>query len=211
MNLDLNFPPPLPQRLSGRFLLDTAAEAWQWDDAVYRIHGVKPGSVTPTADLVLACKYPRDRERIMALLKRVKKSGEVFSASYRIVGGDGRERRVLLVGGPGMYMDDGSAVIKGFYIDVTDAFEEETVKAVNQAVAASVASQATVEQAKGAVMLAYGLDPEQASAMLRWWSRNNSVTVPELAERLVALAVEGEATDADRRHALDSALHDLTS
>jgi aryl carrier-like protein len=198
-------------RPTGRFSFDAATGKWDWDDDVFRIHGLAPGSVTPTTDLVLASKHPDDRDRVRELLERVSRSGEAFSISYRLIGGDGVERRVVLVGEGGVCEDDEPATIEGYYIDLTPDFDEESEEHAQQAVAASVESRAVIEQAKGALMLAYGLDSEQAFAMLRWWSRNRNVKVRELAERLVALARDGEASDVELRTSLDAAMHDLTS
>jgi len=186
-------------RPTGRFSFDAATGKWDWDDDVFRIHGLAPGSVTPTTDLVLASKHPDDRDRVRELLERVSRSGEAFSISYRLIGGDG------------VCEDDEPATIEGYYIDLTPDFDEESEEHAQQAVAASVESRAVIEQAKGALMLAYGLDSEQAFAMLRWWSRNRNVKVRELAERLVALARDGEASDVELRTSLDAAMHDLTS
>jgi hypothetical protein len=201
---------PRPGRPTGRFSYDIATGTWDWDDEVFRIHGRDPGSLTPTTDLVLASKHPDDRARVEALLERVSATGEPFSISYRIIAGDETERRVVLVGEAASHNGDGPAVIEGYYIDLTSDFEAESAELAARAVAASAESRAVIEQAKGALMFVYGLDPDQAFAMLRWWSRNRNLKVRELAARLVAMAQEGDASDADLRHAIDSALHDLT-
>lgn len=198
-------------RPTGRFSYDTSTGKWDWDDDVFLIHGLVPGAVTPTTELVLASKHPDDRERVRALLDRVARTGEPFSISYRLICADGVERRVVLVGEGGDRDDDEPATIEGYYIDLTHDFEEESEEYAQQAVAASAESRAVIEQAKGALMLAYGLDSDQAFAMLRWWSRNRNVKVRELAERVVTLAREGEASDVELRGNLDAALDDMTS
>nr|WP_109524602.1 MULTISPECIES: ANTAR domain-containing protein [Nocardia] len=45
-----------------------------------------------------------------------------------------------------------------------------------------------MEQAKGILVLAYGLSPEQAFATLRWRSQETNVKLRVLARRLVAAA-----------------------
>lgn len=199
-------------RPTGRFTFDAATDKWDWDDDVFRIHGLAPGAITPTTDLVLASKHPDDRERVRTLLERVSRSGEAFSISYRLIDAAGVEKRVVLVGDGGGEPVEGELVtVEGYYIDLTTDFVEESEEYAQQAVAASAAHRAVIEQAKGALMLAYGLDSEQAFAMLRWWSRNRNVKVRELAERLVKLARDGQASDLELRSSLDAALHDLTS
>lgn len=194
---------------TGRFLFDVEFDRWEWDDEVFRIHGREPGSVVVDTDLVLASKHPEDRERVREMFQRVQRTSEAFSISYRLVLPAGDERRVVLVGA-GDPLGGPAKRIEGFYIDLTPDFAEESEEYAKQAVAASAASRAVIEQAKGALMLAYALDPDQAFAMLRWWSRNRNVKVRDLAARIVELARAGEHADAGLRHNLDMALHDVT-
>lgn len=196
---------------TGRFAYDAAIEKWDWDYEVFRIHGYAPGSVRPTTELVLASKHPEDRERVQAHLDRVAHTGEAFSISYRILAADQVERRVVLVGEGGMCEPGETTVVEGYYIDLTSDFEAENDSAARTAVAESAKNRATIEQAKGALMLAYGLDADAAFAMLRWWSRNRSIKVRDLAGRLIDVAGRGSIADSDMQIALDSLLHDLTA
>jgi hypothetical protein len=202
--------PPLPGRPTGRFSYDVPSGKWQWDEDVFRIHGYEPGTVEPTTELVLASKHPDDRERVKVLLERIAREGGSFSISYRLRGGDDQERRVVLVGDGAMCGPDEVGTIDGYYIDLTDDFVEESEEYAAQAVEASAENRAVIEQAKGAVMLAYGLDSDQAFAMLRWWSRNRNIKVRDLAAKLVDLAGQGEVSDTDLRGRIDAAMFDLT-
>ena len=76
---------------------------------------------------------------------------------------------------------------------------------------ASAENRAVIEQAKGALMLAYGLDSDQAFAMLRWWSRNRNVKVRDLAGKLVEIARAGAVSDHELRNNIDAQLHDITN
>jgi hypothetical protein len=194
---------------TGRFVFDVEYGTWEWDDEVFRIHGREPGSIVVDTELVMASKHPDDRDRVHDLFQRVQRTSEAFSISYRVVLPDGDERRVVLVGA-GDPPGGPAKRVEGFYIDLTPDFAEESEEYAKQAVAASAASRAVIEQAKGALMLAYALDPDQAFAMLRWWSRNRNVKVRDLAARIVELARAGEHADAGLRHNLDTALHDVT-
>lgn len=197
-------------RVTGRFTFEPATDTWRWDDEVYRIHGLEPGSVHPDSEFVLACKHPDDRERVRALLERVVRTGESFSLSYRLVAADGTEKRVVLVGEGDVSDAGGSTRIDGYYIDLTQDFVHGNEEHAAAAVAAAAANSAVIEQAKGILMLAYGLGEEQAFAMLRWWSRHRDLNVRVLAERLVQRTPGGQGTDVQRRHELDALLHDLT-
>lgn len=195
--------------LAGRFSYDVVEGTWEWDDEVFRIHGLEPGSITPTTDYLLECKHPEDRARVAAVLARASSTGEAFSISYRIIAADGVERRVVLICEGGMCDDDVVTTIDGYYVDLTRDFAEEGAALANEAVAASAESRATIEQAKGSLMLAYGLDADQAFAMLQWWSSSRNVKIRELAERLVETARNGEATDSSVRSGFDALLHDI--
>lgn len=197
-------------RHTGRFSYDVATGVWDWDDEVFRIHGFKPGSVQPTTQLVLQSKHPEDRERVKDLLARVGSVGGPFSISYRIIGGDGVERRVVLVGDGDMRKPDSATTMEGYYIDLTEDFSAERERCAQAAVTASTENRATIEQAKGLLMVAYGLNPEQAFAMLRWWSRNRNIKIRDLATRLVELAGAGQIIGADHRGQIDAVLYDLT-
>jgi hypothetical protein len=195
--------------LVGRFTCDFVNGTWEWDDEVFRIHGLEPGAIKPTTDYVLNCKHPEDRERVASVFTQAAATGDPFSISYRLIGADGLERRVVLVCEGGVCEDDKVTSIDGYYVDLTAEFRAESVEHANEAVAASAESRAVIEQAKGSLMLAYGLDADQAFAMLNWWSSNRNLKVRELATRLVENWEVGTATSDDLRRRFDMLLHDI--
>jgi hypothetical protein len=194
---------------TGRFTYDAPTGKWDWDDEVFRIHGYAPGSLTPSTDVVL--QHADEAEKVADQLRHSSRTGDPFSTSYPLKGADGIERRVIMVGEAGICDEQGNAVVEGFYVDVTEALEEESAEAARQAVSASAETRADIEQAKGVLMLAYGLDPDQAFAMLQWWSRNRNVKVRDLAARLVGMVREGELGDAEVRARVDDLLHDIAT
>ena len=196
---------------TGRFNLDVASGRWDWDEEVYRIHGVASGTVDPTTDYLLQTTHPEDTELLAAALARAGETGEPFSVSYRLLAADEVQRRVVLVCEAGMCDDDAVTQIGGYFIDLTAEFDTEAETLAREAVAASAAHRATIEQAKGSLMAAYGLDPDQAFAMLSWWSRNTNVKVRDLADRIVRMSAEGKITDGDLRQAFDHLLHDASA
>jgi hypothetical protein len=196
-------------RQTGRFVYWISEDKWEWDDGVYRIHGYAPGEVEPTTELFLRHKHDQDRERVRQQLDDAVATGEAFNLTYRLLVGD-EVRRVVVVGGgvrgPGGVLEQ----LTGYYLDLTPEFERANAAAADMAVEASAAGRQTIEQAKGVLMLGYGLDGDAAFAMLRWWSRNRNVKVRELAERLTEVAQEGHASHAGLRKLLDTTMHDLT-
>lgn len=195
----------------GRFACDLVKGTWKWDDEVFRIHGLEPGSITPDTEYVLNCKHPEDRERVADIIAQASRTGAPFSASYRLIGADGVERRVVLVCEGGVCEDDRVTSIEGYYVDLTADFRAESELFANQAVAASAEHRAIIEQAKGSLMLAYGLDADQAFAMLNWWSSHRNLKVRDLAARLVATWEAGTATTGELRERFDALLDDITT
>ncbi|MFC5728537.1 MULTISPECIES: PAS and ANTAR domain-containing protein [Nocardioides] len=201
-------------RQTGRFVYHVSGQRWEWDDDVYAIHGYRPGEVEPTTDLVMKHKHEHDRERVEETLREAIEDGSPFNIYYRILV-DQQERRVVLVA-EGEY-DEGRVPegkvdrLVGYYLDLTPEMEAETSAAADAAVAASAKARDSIEQAKGILMLGYGLDADAAFAMLKWWSRNRNVKVREIAERLIQVAREGHVSHPGLRRLLDALLDDLTA
>jgi hypothetical protein len=197
-------------RQTGRFAYDVPHDRWEWDDDVFAIHGYEPGEVEPTTELFLRHKHDSDRDRVRHTFKQAVATGEPFNLYYRIRGKD-TERRVVVVG-EGVRAADGSVErLVGYYLDLTPEFAAENAAAADAAVAASAAARETIEQAKGILMLGYGLDADAAFAMLRWWSRNHNVKVRDLADRLIEVARMGHMSHPGLRGLLDSLIDDLTT
>jgi len=192
-----------------RFGYDVRTDTWEWDDNCYSLHGYQPGEVEPTTELFFRHKHQDDRDRVEQAFATAIKTGEPFNIYYRLRAGD-IERRVVVVG-EGLIGEDGSVThLLGYYLDLTSEFAAETSEAADAAVAAAAESRALIEQAKGVLMLGYGLDADAAFAMLKWWSRNRNVKVRDLAQRLLEVARLGHASHAGLRHLLDALIDDLS-
>ncbi|WP_436700147.1 PAS and ANTAR domain-containing protein [Nocardioides sp. BYT-33-1] len=197
----------------GRFAYVVVTRTWKWDDEVFRIHGTDPDGVEPTTERVLGAVHPDDRDHVARTLRQATTRGEPFSVCYRLDADDGVERRVVLVCEGGVCDVDTEvpvAQLDGYYIDLTDDFAQVASEEAREAVAASAEHRATIEQAKGSLMLAYGLDADQAFAMLRWWSRGKNMKVRDIAEHLTTVSSAGELTDQTLRHSVDNLLHDAS-
>lgn len=194
---------------TGRFSYDVATDTWEWDDEVFLIHGLEPGSRAATTELFLASKHPEDRERVRDVLKRASQDSMAFSVSYRLMCADGLERRVVLAGES--MVENGLGTVQGYYLDLTRDFNEDAEDAVRSAIEETLEHRAVIEQAKGILMLVYGLDDRAAFAMLRWWSRNRNVKVRDLAQRLVTTVRDGEVVNTDAKTSVDALLHDISA
>ena len=123
------------------------------------MHGYQPVEIVPTTALLLSHKHPEDHPHVARVLDRMINAAEPFSSKHRIVDTAGQVHQVVVVGDRLCY--DTGAVIgtTGFYIDLTDSYRDEMKESVDEAVAELEQSRAIMEQAKGALMLIYGIPP----------------------------------------------------
>jgi PAS domain S-box-containing protein len=191
-----------PQRVgSFRFFID--GQRWEWSEAVERLHGYDPGTVTPTTELLLSHKHPDDRQVVATVLDRVIE-GEPFSSRHRIVDTAGRTHWVIVVGD--RMLDEGGNAIgtSGFYVDFTETMQSD----ISAAVSKVSETRAEIEQAKGILMAAYGISADRAFDILVWRSQESNVKVRDLARQFIT-AMAG-ALPAEARALVDHALLEIT-
>lgn len=171
------------RRPVGQFSYDAGTDTWWWSDDVFRLHGFEPHEVVPTTALVLAHKHPDDRDAARAVLREATATRAPFASVHRIMDATGRARVVAFVG---QSRTDGTAAVTGYFLDLTDEVAERSRDEANREIAASAAHRAQIEQAKGIVAFAYGIDAESAFGVLRAASNNGNVPIREIASRVVA-------------------------
>lgn len=174
-----------PQNV-GNFRFWFADERWEWSDEVAVMHGYSPGTVTPTTELLLAHKHPEDRAQVASALAKTVEHGEPFSSRHRIIDTDGAVHHVIVVADRLIGEHGELAGTAGYYIDVTDTLEEHRQETLDDTLPELYAARAVIEQAKGALMLVYGISPEQAFKVLSWRSQETNVKLRALAAQLVA-------------------------
>lgn len=173
-----------PQRV-GWFRFYFEDERWEWSEQVQHMHGYEPGTVIPTTKLVLSHKHPDDYRQVAATLDEMRRTRKTFSTRHRIIDTKGSVHSVVVIGDQ-LYDDDGELIgTHGFYVDVTPSSElhEELVTA---AVAEIAENRATIDQAKGMLMLIYRVDADAAFDLLKWRSQETNVKLRILAEQLLA-------------------------
>ena len=164
----------------GRFQYFLADHRWVWSDTVARMHGYKPGQVQPTTELLLRHKHPEDRAKVSELLHRVE-AGGLFSSRHRIIDANGQTRWVVVVSDH--LTDEAGQTVgtQGYYIDVTAGLQADLTREV-----ANVAkSREIIDQAKGVLMVAYGIDAEKAFDILKWRSQAVQRKLKDVAAELV--------------------------
>jgi hypothetical protein len=169
----------------GWFRFYFADQRWEWSTQVEQMHGYRPGSVTPTTELVLAHKHPDDAAHVAASLEQIRRSNGTLSTRHRIIDVGGRVHNMVVISE--RLADRGGAVIgtHGFYVDVTpsDEARQEEVSAV---VAQIAEHRAAIEQTKGMLMLIYRIPADTAFALLTWRSQATNVKLRALAQQLSA-------------------------
>jgi hypothetical protein len=181
-----------PQRV-GSFRFYLSDQRWEWSEQVQQMHGYRPGTVTPTTELVLSHKHPEDRKRAAATIDEILHTPKAFSARQRIIDTGGKVHDVLVVGGR-LCDDEGSVIgAHGFYVDVTPVpdevnhgLDEVNQELVTAKLAEITENRAGIEQAKGMLMLVYGIDSEAAFNLLKWLSQESNIKLRPLAEQITA-------------------------
>ena len=113
----------------------------------------------PTTAVVLSHKHPEDYEQVAATLDEIRRTHEPFSTRHRIIDVQGHTREVVVVAGHSR--NDGGEVIgtEGFYVDVTRSIEEHQTT-ITEAISEIAKHRSTIEQAKGVLMMVYGIDAD---------------------------------------------------
>jgi hypothetical protein len=192
----------------GTFRLLQPGDRWWWSDEVYAVHGLSPGDVVPTTDLLARHQHPDDRVRVLTLLDRCRRDGRAFACVTRLVDFTGTERRVLIsasgragtadtvvgttaTGTPTTETtgtptgQSGSLEVHGIVVDLGAAYDEAVRQGTNRQLGEALASRAVIDQAKGVLAAVRSLTPDAAFDVLRETSQRRNVRLRTLAERLV--------------------------
>ena len=171
-----------PQRVGWfRFYFDD--DRWEWSPQVEKMHGYLPGSVTPTTEMVLAHKHPDDYRQIADTLDLIRQTRQAFSSRHRIIDTQGRVHHVVVVGDLLREVDGTVMGTHGHYVDVTPS-EQERQDEVTAAVTIIAEARADIEQAKGMLMLIYGMDEASAFELLKWRSQETNIKLRLLAAQV---------------------------
>lgn len=164
------------------FRILSGGELMSWSDPMYRAHGFEPGDVVPTTALTLSHCHREDRPALEALL-RDPAPARSRTLRYRLVDAAGEEHPVLALVHPA---GDARAVAEGVLVDLAAEVGSLAARRADEMLAAAVASREVIDQAKGALMLAYRVDGATAFDLLRWHSEHLNVKVRTVAEEVVA-------------------------
>jgi hypothetical protein len=172
---------PVRERV-GSFRYLRTEDRWEWSDAVAHMHGYAPGQVEPTTALVMSHKHPDDAANVALLIEAMTGQGRPFSSRHRIVDTRGRTHPVIVIGE--RLCDDGGRVIgsQGLYVDLSDVEDSDRVEL---AIADFTEHRALIEQAKGILMMTYGIAADRAFDILVWRSQETNTKLRKLASQIV--------------------------
>jgi PAS domain-containing protein len=204
---------PAPaERPAGRFRGDLSTDQWWWSPEVYDLHGLPAGSVRPTIGLLLAHVHAADRAQLRGALSAAGTAGTPFTQQYRVLRPDGVPRTALLVCEPETAGTGAVTALAGLVVDVTDhraaapAGEEvHRLETEIEQLRSAMASRASIEQAKGVLMLLMGCGDQVAFDLLAHISSHTHRKVRDVAASIVESATGRRPLPDDVREILHDA------
>jgi hypothetical protein len=190
-------PAPAPPRghdgdlgLIGRYRLDPRTTAWWWSPEMYTLLGLPPEGTRPCIEVLLQCQHRDDRARTLDALDRAVTAGRSFAVETRVPRRNGALRVLVLTGHPKSGDDGAVAAVEGLCVDITSgrlAHDEDVVTALQAEVTqlrTAMASRATIEQAKGILMLLTSCSEQVAFELLAHMSSHTHRKVREVAQSI---------------------------
>jgi hypothetical protein len=181
----------------GQFTYRPDTDQWTWSDEVFYIHGLEPGEVAPSTDLVIYHMHPDDREAAWTSRERTIADRAPFAFTHRILDTQGRERALLAIG---VVTEDGrNLLMSGHLVDLTDMQQDGVARAVDPAVADAHEHRAVIEQAKGVLMQLYAINSDDAWFLLSAYSQVRNRQVRDVAHLLITAATTNSTPSKDTR------------
>jgi ANTAR domain-containing protein/PAS domain-containing protein len=175
-------------RITGRYRYDRSSGGWWWSPEMFTMHGLPPGAPQPDTEAYLRFQHAEDRARLLAAISSACSAARDFALETRIIRADGKERDVVLVGE--CRTDDSGAVtaVEGMAIDITECHppgsptdRAQALQAEVGQLRAAMASRASIEQAKGILMLLTSCSDQVAFDLLAHISSHTHRKVRDVA------------------------------
>ena len=204
-------PGPAAAPRAGHYRLDPRTATWEWSPEMFELLGLQPGATRPSTETLLRYQHAEDRARTLAAVDRAVTTGRAFAVEIRLLRRDGLVRAVVLTGEPRLSADGGVIALEGTCIDVTDGRLTDgdgAVSALHTEIAqlrTAMASRATIEQAKGVLMVLTGCGEQVAFELLAHMSSHTHRKVREVAQTIVESASGHASLPADVRAILRDA------
>lgn len=186
------------QRLGGgtqepvaTFCYVVATGRWTWSAELFELLGLDPAATTPSTDLLAAHYDPDDLGPTSIIAETALERGQPFGSYHRLVDTAGRVRHVLAVGDGRLDRFGHVVTVSGFVVDLSASLRADAQAEVEAAVRGATAHRAEIEQAKGALMMRYRIEADEAFEILRWVSSHQNRKLRDVAAEVVRLAASG--------------------
>jgi hypothetical protein len=161
-----------------------ADNVYHWSDELYRIHGYERGDVVPTLELGLSHVDPADRDSVRAFWTKVTTVGGPSSVYTSLRDLNGHTHKLLI--SADLILDGTEPVgVWALVVDLTRSIHADTHRLANEAVAASAASRAVIEQAKGILMGRAGLNATEAFGRISSHSQHTNRKVVVISQEII--------------------------
>ena len=160
------------------FEYDVPGDRWFWSSGLRELHGLAPGA-DPTTDVLIGHVVEDEQDAARRKLVEYSTTPGCYSFAYRMRDNHRHLRHLRFV-------CQSEAVgwevkrLHGFIVDVTDTMRGHA----DQAVAHAVEHRAVIEQAKGALMVSFGIDDAAAFELLRGYSSRTNTKLVTVAEHI---------------------------
>lgn len=128
----------------GYWEMDIASGKSIWSDEFFRICGLEPGSIEPSAEIGKEIIHPKDRDRAAEALNRAIETGQLYDIEKRITRPDGEVRHIHAIGKIIYDSNQSPLKLRGSFQDITEQVQAEDgkVRAHRMLLALSNAAQA---------------------------------------------------------------------
>jgi hypothetical protein len=178
-------------RIAGRYRHDLHDGGWRWSPEMFALHGLRPGDAEPSLELLLQHQHHDDLPRLVAALSTACSAAQAFILRTRLVRADGEERVVVFMGEPDLDPAGAVLAVEGLCLDITDCgapgSDADRVHALQTEATqlrAAMASRATIEQAKGILMLLTSCGDQAAFELLAHMSSHTHRKVRDVAQTI---------------------------
>jgi hypothetical protein len=185
---------PAGSCVTGRYRLDPHNAAWWWSPGMYELLGLPAEDTRPSTELLLQCQHRDDRARVLQAISTACATGRPFAVETRVLHHDGTLRVVVIHGEPTPGPRGAATTVEGACIDITDgraAHDDTVVEALQTELGqlrTAMASRATIEQAKGALMLLTSCSEQVAFELLAHMSSHTHRKVRDVATSITESA-----------------------
>ncbi|WP_369055887.1 ANTAR domain-containing protein [Kineococcus terrestris] len=186
---------------TGTYVADLPGGRWWWSAGTSAVHGGERRWTALSADRVRDLYGPAGWQHLLAAVRSCALHGEPFAVQVPVLTDPGPAAhpaapeaaaaapRAVVVTGAADPERPGTPLrrVRGHVVDVSAATDGWIGQRVQEQLEVALASRTLIDQAKGALMLAYGVDAEEAFGLLKWYSMHSQVKLAVLAQRLVDL------------------------